>query len=60
VIATVDVPVPLLIAPVLKLVSLAPVKVNVTGEPVVVEPETLPVNVTPEVSLLLMVLLANT
>ena len=40
--------------------ALAPVKVNVTGVPVTVGPVTLPVKVTPEVSALLMVLLANT
>ena len=40
--------------------ALAPVKVNVTGVPVVVGPVTLPVKVTPDVSALLIVLLANT
>ena len=50
----------MLMTPVLNVVALAPVKDKVTGEPVTVGPVTLPVKVTPEVSALLMVLLAKT
>ena len=56
----VPVPVPLLITPVLKVVAFAPVRVKVTGVLLVLGPVTLPVKVTPEVSLLLMVLFART
>ena len=56
----VPVPVPLLITPVLKVVAFAPVRVKVTGVLLALGPATLPVKVTPEVSLLLMVLLART
>ena len=50
----------MLMTPVLNVVALAPVKDNVTGKPVTVEPVTPPVKVTPKVFALLMVLLANT
>ena len=58
--ATVEVPFPLPIVPVLKVVAFAPVKVSMTGVPVDEGPVTLPVKVTPEVSSLLIALLANT